>query len=70
MFNFNGGTTLSGASLAPLGMYAGYLLSQSGNFWVAAFFLTVTLCYFLIVVCTLVRFIVNYRRYRHLLESA
>lgn len=69
MFNFNGGTTLSGTSLTPLGLYAGYLLMNSGNFWVAVCFLGLTTIYFLIVVCTLTRYIINYRRNKHLLHS-
>ena len=68
MFNFNGGTTLSGTSLTPLGIYAGYLLMNSGNFWVAMCFLLLTTAYFLIVLCTLTRYVINYRRNKHLLH--
>ena len=70
MLNFNGGTGISGTSLSPLGMYAGYLLLQSGNFWVAVCFLVLTGLYFLIVVLTLCRYIINYRRNISLLRSA
>ena len=69
MFNFNGGTTLSGTSLTPLGLYAGYLLMNSGNFWVAVCFLLLTTLYFLIVVCMLSRYIINYHRNKHLFYS-
>ena len=68
--NFHGGTTLSGTSLTPLGLYAGYLLMNSGNFWIALCFLALTTLYFLIVVCMLTRFIINYRRSRSLLRSS
>ncbi|OGG52881.1 hypothetical protein A3H16_03380 [Candidatus Kaiserbacteria bacterium RIFCSPLOWO2_12_FULL_53_8] len=67
MLNFNGGTTISGTSLTPLGMYAGYLLMHSGNFWLAVCFLALTSIYFLIVITTLCRYIINYRRNRYLL---
>ena len=60
-------TTFSGASLSPLGIYAGYLLMHSGNFWVAVFFLAVTTLYFLITLTTLIRFCINYRRNREFL---
>lgn len=66
MFNLNGGTTFSGSSLSALGMYAGYLLMQSGNFWIAVFFMMVTTTYFLITLCTLIRYIINYQRNKHL----
>ena len=66
--NFHGGTTLSGTSLTPLGLYAGYLLMNSGNFWVAVCFLLLTTLYFLIVVCMLSRYIINYHRNKHLLH--
>ena len=62
MLNFNGGTTISGTSLTPLGMYAGYLLLHSGNFWLAVSFFALTCAYLLIVLTTLCRYVINYRR--------
>ena len=62
MLNFNGGTTVAGTSFAPLGIFAGYLLMHSGNFWIAVAFLALTGIYFLIVMATLCRYIINYRR--------
>ena len=69
MFNFNGGTTISGTSLSPLGTYAGYLLMEAGNFWLAVCFLALTLVYLLIVLTTLCRYVINYRRNKSLLHS-
>jgi heme/copper-type cytochrome/quinol oxidase subunit 2 len=68
MLNFNGGTTISGTSLSPLGMYAGYLLMQAGNFWLAVCFLALTVIYVLIVITTLCRYIINYRRNKQALD--
>ena len=68
MLNFNGGTTIGGTSLSPLGMYAGYLLLQSGNFWIALCFLALTSIYLLIVITTLCRYIINYHRNKYLLN--
>jgi hypothetical protein len=68
--NFNGGTTFSGSSFSALGMYAGYLLMQSGNFWIAVCFMVVTTVYFLITVCTLIRYAINYRRNKHILVAS
>ncbi|OGG51405.1 hypothetical protein A2704_03490 [Candidatus Kaiserbacteria bacterium RIFCSPHIGHO2_01_FULL_54_36b] len=69
MLNFNGGTTISGTSLTPLGFYAGYLLMQSGNFWFAISFLFLTGLYLVIVMTTLCRYIINYRRNKYVLLS-
>jgi Flp pilus assembly protein TadB len=69
MINFNGGTVSLGTSLSPLGMYAGYLLMHSGNYWVAISFLALTITYFVIVIATLCRYIINYRRTRYLLRG-
>ncbi|PIR83994.1 hypothetical protein COU18_01130 [Candidatus Kaiserbacteria bacterium CG10_big_fil_rev_8_21_14_0_10_51_14] len=69
MINFNGGTVSLGTSLSPLGLYAGYLLMHSGNFWIAIGFLALTTLYFVIVVATLCRYIINYRRNHHLMHS-
>ena len=68
MLNFNGGTTISGTSLSPISMYAGYLLMQAGNFWLAVSFLALTVVYLLIVITTLCRYIINYRRNRYFLQ--
>ena len=68
MLNFNGGTTIGATSLSPLGMYAGYLLMHSGNFWIALCFLALTGVYFLIVVTTLCRYIINYHRNKSTLD--
>jgi hypothetical protein len=62
MIHFNGGTVALGTSISPLGAYAGYLLLNSGNVWLAACFLTLTTVYFSILTTMLVRYIVNYRR--------
>ncbi len=69
MINFNGGTVALGTSLSPLGAYAGYLLLHSGNFWIAICFLVLTSVYLLIVVATLCRYFVNYRRNKHRLTA-
>lgn len=69
MLNFNGGTAGLGAPLSPLGVYAGYLLMHSGNFWIAICFLVLTSIYLLLVIGTLCRYIVNYRRTKYLLEA-
>jgi hypothetical protein len=69
MFNFNGGTVGLGTSISPLGIYAGYLLMHSGNYWLAECFLVFTGVYFAIVVAMLCRYVINYRRTRHLLQD-
>lgn len=63
------GTTALGTSIVPLGMYAGYLLLHSGNFWMAVCFLALTSVSFLVTITTLCRYIFNYRRNRDLLEQ-
>ena len=62
MFYFNGGTVGLGTSLAPLSIYAGYLLMRSGNFWTALCFLVLSGICFCIVATMLCRYIINYRR--------
>lgn len=62
MINFNGGTVSSATSLSPLGLFAGYLLIHSGNFWMAICFLVLTSVYFIILAASLSRYIINYRR--------
>ena len=62
MFNFNGGTVGVGTSISPLGLYAGYLLMHSGNFWIAVCFLVLTSVYLLLVLATLCRYVINYDR--------
>lgn len=62
MINFNGGSVALGTTISPLGAYAGYLLLQSGNFWLAVCFLVLTSVYLCIVVATLCRYFINYRR--------
>lgn len=59
MLGFNGGTTVPGASIAPLGIVASYALLKSGNFWIGLAFLTLTTIYFLLVLATLSRYIIN-----------
>jgi len=50
-------------SITPLGLYAGYLLTNSGNIWVCTAFLVVTACCFFLSMSSLCRFIINnYRR--------
>lgn len=70
MVNFNGGTVSLGTSLSPVGMYAGYLLLHSGNFWLAICFLVLTGALFLIGLCSLCRFAINLRRNKHLFAEA
>ena len=62
MFNFNGGTAVSGTSIAPLGVYVGNLLLHSGHLVIAVCFAILMIIYFLIVVSTLCRYVINYRR--------
>ncbi len=69
MIHFNGGSVALGNTISPLGIYAGYLLLHSGNFWLAVCFLALTGTYFFIVISMLCRFIINYRRNTHLLRS-
>ena len=59
-----------GTSITPLGVYAGYLLLHSGNFWIAVCFLALTCVYFLIATTTLCPYIINYHRNKKLLKSA
>lgn len=70
MIHFNGGTVSLGSSLSPLGMYAGYLLMQSGNFWLALCFLFLTALFFLIGLTALCRYAINFYRNRHLLLTS
>ena len=58
----NGGTLVFGPTLSPLGAYAGYLLMNSGNVWLAGVFLALSSIFFLIIAATLCRYIINYRR--------
>jgi hypothetical protein len=69
MINFNGGTVGLGTSLSPLGIYAGYLLVHSGNYWMAISFLALTVTYFGIIAATLCRYVINYRRNAHLIRG-
>ena len=69
MINFNGGTVALGTSISPLGAYAGYLLLHSGNVWLAACFLALTLASFSISVAMLARFVVNMRRAVHQMHT-
>ncbi len=62
MINFSGGTVSLGTSVSPLGMYAGYLLMQSGNFWLAIAFLALTGVYFFFMIASLSRYIINSHR--------
>jgi hypothetical protein len=50
-------------SVTPLGLYAGYLLVGSGNLWVGAAFLLVSVLCFFISMSALCRFIINVRRH-------
>ena len=67
MLNFNGGTTVSGTSIASLGLYVGSLLLRSGDVAIAVCFLALTSVYCVLVVTTLIRYTINYRRNKHLL---
>ena len=51
--------------MMPLGLYAGYLLLHSGNFWIAVCFLALTTVSFLLVITTLCRYVINYRRNKY-----
>ncbi len=51
-----------GTSISPVGAYAGYLLMESGNVWVAACFFLLATISTLLVLTTLCRYIINYRR--------
>lgn len=68
MMNFNGGTTVSGTSIASLGMYVGFLLLHAGDIAIAICFLVLTTAYFVIIVTTLIRYVINYRRNRNALR--
>ena len=62
MINFNGGAVGLGNSLSPLGMYAGFLLMHSGNFWLAVCFLVLTSIYCLVLAAMLCRYCINFYR--------
>lgn len=64
MLNFNGGTTVSGTSIASLGMYVGFLLLHAGDVAIAVCFLVLTSAYLVVVGTTLTRYVINYRRNR------
>ena len=68
MMNFNGGTAISGTSIASLGLFIGSMLLRSGDVAIALCFLVLTAIYCLLVLMTLCRYIINYRRNRHLLN--
>ena len=68
MMNFNGGTTISGTSIASLGLFIGSMLLRSGDIAIALCFLALTVIYCLLVLTTLCRYIINYRRNRHVLN--
>ena len=67
MFNFNGGSTVSGGALLPLGTYTGLSLLHSGNFWVGVGFLALSVACFALLLCMLVRYVINYQRYKNLI---
>ncbi|RJQ35614.1 hypothetical protein C4568_00660 [Candidatus Parcubacteria bacterium] len=62
MLNFNGGTTISGTSIATLGLFVGSMLLRSGDVVIAICFLVLTTAYVLLMLATLCRYVVNYRR--------
>ena len=66
--NFNGGTAISGTSISSMGVYVGSLLLDSGDFAIALCFLMLTSVYLLIVIATLCRYVINYRRNIYLLD--
>ncbi len=66
--NLNGGTVISGASISSMGVYVGTLLLDSGDIAIALCFLMLTSIYLLIVIATLCRYVINYRRNRYLLD--
>ena len=66
--NLNGGTVISGASISSMGVYVGTLLLDSGDIAIALCFLMLTSIYLLIVIATLFRYVINYRRNRYLLD--
>lgn len=69
MFNWNGGSTVTGTALTPLGAYTGLSLLHSGNFWVGIGFLALSTFCFLLMVSMLIRYSINYQRYRDLIIS-
>lgn len=69
MPNFNGGTVSLSTSFSPLGAYAGYLLLQAGNVWMAVAFLALTGVCFFIVLAMLGRYVINLYRLYHPLKS-
>jgi hypothetical protein len=69
MLNFNGGTSIAGTSIASMGLYVGVFLLRSGDFAVALCFLLLTCVYFTIVISTLCRFFINYRRNREIVRE-
>ena len=68
MLNFNGGTAVSGTSIASMGIYVGSLLLRSGDVAIAICFLTLSVVYLLIVLATVCRYVINYRRNKYLLD--
>ena len=68
MLNFNGGTTVSGASISSMGVYVGSLLLRSGDVAIAICFLALSVIYLLIIIATICRYIINYRRNKYLLD--
>ena len=68
MVNLKGGTTISAAS-APMGLISGYLLSDGSNAWVALLFVLLVLLSLLLTCATIIRYMVNFGRKRHLLAS-
>lgn len=67
MFNFNGGSTVSGTALVPLGVYGGLSLVHLGNFWLGVGFLVLSVACFVLMLCTLTRYVINYYRNRDLI---
>lgn len=61
MLSFN---SMGIGSVAPLAVYAGYLLAVSGNIWIAGLFLALTCLSASLTTSSLCRLIINYRRAR------
>ena len=68
MLNFNGGTAVSGTSIAGMSTYVGFLLLHAGDIAIALCFLALTGIYLFFVIATLTRYIINYRRNKYMLD--
>lgn len=56
-------------TVAPLSFYTGYLLSVSGNIWIAGLFFALTCLSVFLTASSICRLIINYRRTRPFIRS-